>query len=89
MQQKLFKYLKKLLRTNKVAWYGQLTTKVKYFRNLDLKNDLLNDMVTKFKVSKTTIVFKIALSRLIDKYPKIKNSSLSLNYFKNHLKLIK
>ena len=89
MQQKLFKYLKKLLRTNKVAWYGQLTTKVKYFRNLDLKNDLLNDMVTKFKVSKTTIVFKIALSRLIDEYPKIKNSSLSLNYFKKHLKLIK
>ena len=46
-------------------------------------------MVSKFKVSKSTIVFKIALSRLIDEYPKIKDSSLSLYYFKKHLKIIK
>ena len=46
-------------------------------------------MVSKFKVSKSTIVFKIALKKLIDDYPKIKNSSLSLHYFKKHLKLIK
>ena len=46
-------------------------------------------MITKLKVSKLTIVFKIALSKLIDKYPKIKNSSLSLHCFKKHLNLTK
>ena len=34
-------------------------------------------------------MFKIALSKLIDDYPKIKNSSLPLHYFKKHLKIIK
>ena len=42
-------------------------------------------MVLKFKVSKSTIRFKIALSKLIDDYPKIKNSLLSPHYFKKHL----
>ena len=34
-------------------------------------------------------MFKIALSKLIDEYPKIKNSSLSFRYFKKHLKMIR
>ena len=61
----------------------------KIFQKFRSKERFVNDVVTKFKVSKSTIVFKIALSKLIDKYPKIKNSSLSLHYFKKHLKLIK
>ena len=36
------------------------------------------------KVSKSTIMFKTALSRLIDDYPKIKGSSLSLHYLKKN-----
>ena len=46
-------------------------------------------MVLNFQVSKSTIVFKIALKKLIDDFPKIKNSSQSLNYLKKNLKLIK
>ena len=46
-------------------------------------------MVLKFNVSKPTIMFKIALSKLIDNYPKIKTSSLLLHYLKKHLKTIK
>ena len=46
-------------------------------------------MSFKFNVSKSTIMFKIASSKLIDDYPKIKNSSLSLQYFKKNLKMIK
>ena len=52
----------------------------KIFQKFRLK-ELVNDMVPKFKVSKSTIVFKIALSRLIENYPEIKDSSLSLHYF--------
>ena len=55
----------------------------KIFQKFTLKERFVNDMVSKFKVSKSTIVFKIALSRLTDRYPKIKDSSLSLQCFKN------
>ena len=46
-------------------------------------------MVFKFQVSKSTIVFKIALKELIDDFPKIKDSSLFFHYLKKKLKLIK
>ena len=70
-----------------IVWLAYYQGKI--FQKFRSKEQLVNDVVTKFKVSKSTIVFKIALSRLIDKYPKIKNSLLSLHYFKKHLKLIK
>ena len=54
----------------------------KIFQKFRSKEQSVNDMVSKFKVSKSTIVLKIVLSKLIDEYPKIKNSSLSLHYFK-------
>ena len=44
-------------------------------------------MVLKFNVSKSIMVFKIDLSKLIDNYPKIKNSLLSLHCFKKYLKM--
>ena len=43
-------------------------------------------MVSKFGLSKSTIVFKIPLGKLINSYPKTKISLSSLNYFKKHLK---
>ena len=46
-------------------------------------------MALKFNVSKPTIVFKIALKKLIDDYPKIKDSSLSLHYFLKKLRVIR
>ena len=70
-----------------IVWLAYYQGKI--FQKFKSKERFVNDMVTKFKVSKSTIVFKIALSRLIDEYPKIKNSSLSLHYLKKHLKLIK
>ena len=53
----------------------------KIFQKFKSKERFVNDMVTKFKVSKSTLVFKIAWCKLIDEYPKAKNSSLSLHYF--------
>ena len=79
MQQKLFTNLKKLLRTKKndIVWLVYYQGKL--FQGFRSKERF--GMVSKFKVSKSTIVFKIALSKLIDKYPNIKNSLLSLHYF--------
>ena len=59
-----------------LAYYqGQIFIK---FRN---KERFVSDMVSKFNVSKSTIVFQIALKKLIDDFPRIKESSLSLHYF--------
>ena len=46
-------------------------------------------MVSRFGVSNATIVFKIALFKLINNYPKIKNSSLSPHYFKRYSQTIR
>ena len=70
-----------------IVWLAYYQGKI--FQKFRSKERFVNDTVSKFKVSKSTIVFKIALSKLIDEYPKIKNSSLPLHYFKKHLKLIK
>ena len=59
------------------------------FQKFKEQERFFSDIVLKFRVSKSTIVFKIALKKLIDDFPKIKNSSLSLHYFKKSLKSIK
>ena len=68
---------------NDIVWLAYYQGKI--FQKFKSKERFVNDMVTKFKVSKSTIVFKIALCRLIDEYPKIKIFSLSLHYLKKHL----
>ena len=42
------------------------------FQKFREKERFISDMVLKFHVSKSTIVFKIALKKLIDDFPKIK-----------------
>ena len=68
-----------------IVWLAYYQGKI--FQKFKSKERFVNDMVTKFKVSKSTIVFKIALCRLIDEYPKIKNTSLPLHYFKKTLEI--
>ena len=46
-------------------------------------------MVKQFGISKFTIIFKINMVQLINKQPKIKNSSLSLDFLENYFKFIK
>ena len=88
MRQKLFTNSKKLLGTIKsdIVWLAYHQGKI--FQKFRSKERFVSDMVSKFKVSKSTTVFKIALKKLIDDYPKIKNAPLSLHHFKKHLKLI-
>ena len=61
----------------------------KIFQEFKSKEWFVNDMVTNFKERKSMIVFKIDLCKLIDEYPEIKNSSLSLHYFKKTLEINK
>ena len=58
------------------------------FQKFKEREQFVSDMVLKFWMSKSTIVFKIVLKKLIDDFTKIKNSSLS-HCLKKKLKLIK
>ena len=49
------------------------------FQKFREKEQFVKDMVLKFNISKSNIVFKIALKKLIDDFPRIKNSSLCLH----------
>ena len=49
-----------------IVWLAYYQGKI--FQKFRSKERFVNDVVTKFKVSKSTIVLKIALSKLIDKY---------------------
>ena len=42
-----------------------------------------------FKISKTTINFKIDIVKFIDIYPKMQTSLISLHYLKNNFRVIK
>ena len=54
------------------------------FQKFREKERFVSDMGLKFHVSKPSIVFKIALKKLIENFPKIKNSLLSLHSFKKN-----
>ena len=46
-------------------------------------------LVADFGVHKGTIIFKINVFKLLDKYPKLKRSSVTLSFMKNYFKDIK
>ena len=46
-------------------------------------------MIWNFNVNRSTIIFKTYIVKMVDKYPKLKNSSLSLNFLKMYFKDIK
>ena len=46
-------------------------------------------LVRHFDYSKSTIILKMNIVKVINKHPKIKNSFPSLNFLKNYFKLIK
>ena len=53
------------------------------------KKEKFVKLVADFGVHKGTIIFKMNVFKLLDKYPKLKNSSLTLNFIKNYFKDIK
>ena len=46
-------------------------------------------IVNKLGIHKTTIIFKINIFKLCEKYPKLFSSSIGLGFFKNHYKDIR
>ena len=46
-------------------------------------------LVSKFKIHKNTIIFKINVFKLLEKYPGLIKSSTTLSFLKNYFKDIK
>ena len=85
---KVIQEFKEIIKNKKsgIIWLAYYQGQI--YKKLKEKGRLVS-MAFKFNVCKSTIMFKIALNKLIDEYPKIKNSSLSLHYFKKHFKMIR
>ena len=66
-----------------VAFYQE-----KIFKRFKEK-EKFQQMVGKLKIHKSTIIFKINVFKLIEKYPKLMRSSMTLTFLKNYLKDIK
>ena len=70
-----------------IVWLAYYQGKI--FQKFREQERFVTNMVLKFHVSKSTIVFKIALKKLIDYYSRIIDSSPSLHYFKKNLRVIR
>ena len=77
-----------IIKTNKkgivrVAYYqGKVFKKFKDKENF-------STLVNQWKIHKTTIVFKINIYKLCERFPKLLNSSIGLGFFKNYFRSIK
>ena len=84
----LIKKIEKIIKNKKnnilaIAYHQGIT-----FRKLKT-NNRFTSAVGEFKISKTTINFKIDIVKFIDKYPKIQTSCISLFYLKNSFRVLK
>ena len=61
---------------------GQIFEKIKANQNFI---DIIKELV----ISKSTILFKTSIAKLVNKYPVMKKSSLCLHYLQNNFKIIK
>ena len=53
-----------------------------------ITNNKYTSAVSEFKISKTTINFKVDIVKFIDEYPKMRTSYISLFYLKNNFRVI-
>ena len=84
----IIKECKDIIKTNRknIKCFSHQQGKVfkKFKENRKLKN-----LAEQFKITKSTIIFKINIVKLIDKHPKMMTSSITLNFSKNYYKDIK
>ena len=84
IQQSCAQEFEEIIKNNKCDIIWPFYYQGQIFQKFKEEERFGSDMLFKFNVSKSTIMFKIALSKLINDYPKIR-----LHYFKKHLKIIK
>ena len=81
-------FLDKILLDEKGFWTSHLG-KRKFLKRIK-DSERFADMLKELGVNRSTVSFKSNLLKLLEKYPQLKKSSLSLNFFfKNYFKSIK
>ena len=84
----LVKKIDKLIKCSKNNILTLAYQQGKVFQKFKKNNKFVN-AVTEFEKSNTTVNFKTDIVNFIDKYPKMRKSSISLFYLKNNFRIIK
>ena len=84
----VIKQYEDILRTKKKNIISIAYHQGKVFKRFKDKEKFIK-LVNEFKVHKSTIIFKINIFKLIEKYPKLMKSSIVLGFLKNYYKDIK
>ena len=77
-----------VIRTKKKGIINIAFHQGKVFKRFKEKDKFIT-LVNQFNIHKTTIIFKINIYKLCEKYPKLLKSSVGLGFFKNYYKNIK
>ena len=80
--------MEKIIKGNKCSILGLAYQQVEIFERLKMNDKVIN-MVNKFRISKSTMAFKILIVKFVNKYTRKKKSSFSLHFRKNDFKMIK
>ena len=85
---KLIKKMDEMIKSNKNNILMIAYQQGKIFKEFKTDNKFIS-IVIAFKISKTTIYFKIDIVKFIDMYPRMQTSCISLYYLKNNFRVIK
>ena len=84
----LIKKYEEILKTKRKGIISVAYHQGKFFSRFREKEKFVR-LVADFGVHKGTIIFRINAFKLLDKYPKLKRSSITLSFMKNYFKDIK
>ena len=84
----LIKQYEDIIRTKKKAIINITFHQGKVFKKFKDKEKLIT-LVSQLGIHKTTIIFKIDIFKLCEKYPKLLKSSIGFGFLKNYFKDIK
>ena len=81
------KEMKKIIRGNKCCILRLAYQQGQISERFTLNDKFIN-LVNQFGIIKSSMGFKISILKFLDKYPRMKKSSLTLLFLKNNLKII-
>ena len=84
----IIKRYEDIIKTKKKGIINVAYHQEKVFKRFKEKEKFAN-LVSELRIHKTTIIFKVNVFKLCEKYPKLLKSSIGLGFFKNYHKAVK
>ena len=85
---KVVNEMEKIIRNKKLLYLWLSCQQGKISKKFKTNNKFIN-LVKEFDISRWTMAFKISIVNFLNKYPKMKKSSLSHCFLKNNFRIIK